>query len=227
MSTTSTFYPRRGVAVRGAVRPTTRSRMKIISAAFETSATDLHSCPTRPRPEFALIGRSNVGKSSLVNSITHRKELARTSNTPGKTQLINFFLINEAWRLVDLPGYGYAKVGEQQRLDFNAVVAEFLSDRETLRRVFVLIDSRLPPQPVDIEFIRWLEGVGRPFALVFTKMDKHSATQGRASIERFQERMRDWRTELPAMIMSSAETGAGRADLLRHIGEDLKNSASG
>jgi GTP-binding protein len=197
--------------------------MKIISAAFETSATQLRSCPARPLPEFALIGRSNVGKSSLINALTHRKELARTSNTPGKTQLINFFLINETWRLVDLPGYGYAKVGHQQRLDFNAAVAEFLSDREALRRVFVLIDSRLPPQPIDLEFIRWLEGVGRPYALVFTKMDKHSAAQGRASVERFKQSVREWRTELPAIVLTSAETGAGRAELLRQIADDLKN----
>jgi GTP-binding protein len=197
--------------------------MKIISAAFEASATQLRSCPARPLPEFALIGRSNVGKSSLINALTHRKELARTSNTPGKTQLINFFLINETWRLVDLPGYGYAKVGHQQRLDFNAAVAEFLSDREALRRVFVLIDSRLPPQPIDLEFIRWLEGVGRPYALVFTKMDKHSAAQGRASVERFKQSVREWRTELPAIVLTSAETGAGRAELLRQIADDLKN----
>jgi GTP-binding protein len=199
--------------------------MKILSAAFETSATGLRSCPTRPLPEFAFIGRSNVGKSSLINGLTHRKQLARTSNTPGKTQLINFFLINEAWRLVDLPGYGYAKVGQQQRLDFNAAVAEFLSDRDMLRCVFVLIDSRLPPQPVDIEFIRWLEGVGRPFTLVFTKADKHSAAQARASIERFKQCMQEWRTELPAIVLSSAETGAGRDELLRQISNHLNVGA--
>jgi GTP-binding protein len=208
-----------------AAPPTTRSHMKIISAAFETSASRLRSCPNRPLPEFALIGRSNVGKSSMINLLTHRKELARTSNTPGKTQLINFFVVNEAWRLVDLPGYGYAKVGHQQRLDFHAAVAEFLSGRENLRRVFVLIDSRLPPQPVDLEFIRWLEGVGRPFALVFTKMDKHSATQGRASIERFKQGMREWRADLPTLLQTSAETGAGRSELLAQIGEDLKHPA--
>lgn len=202
--------------------PTAPYRMKITSAAFETSATNLRSCPKLPRPEFALIGRSNVGKSSLINALTHRKELARTSNTPGKTQLLNFFLINETWRLVDLPGYGYAKVGQQQRADFNAAVADFISSRETLRRVFVLIDSRLEPQPIDLEFIRWLEGVGRPFSVVFTKMDKHSATQGRASVARFKATMQQWRTELPAMVMSSSETGAGRSELLSHIADDLK-----
>jgi GTP-binding protein len=200
--------------------------MKITSAAFETSATHVRSCPTRPLPEFALIGRSNVGKSSLINSLTHRKQLARTSNTPGKTQLINFFLINEAWRLVDLPGYGYAKVGHQQRLDFNAAVAEFIAERNALQRVFVLIDSRLPPQSVDIEFIRWLQGVGRPFALVFTKMDKQSAAQGRASVDRFKQSMREWQSELPTILMTSAETGAGRSELLGQIADDLKTNAS-
>jgi GTP-binding protein len=200
--------------------------MKITSAEFETSATHVRSCPIRSLPEFALIGRSNVGKSSLINSLTHRKQLARTSNTPGKTQLINFFLINDAWRLVDLPGYGYAKVGHQQRLEFNAAVAEFLAERNALQRVFVLIDSRLPPQPVDIEFIRWLEGVGRPFALVFTKMDKHSAAQGRASVDRFKQSMQGWQTELPTILMTSAETGAGRSELLGQIADDLKSNAS-
>jgi GTP-binding protein len=199
--------------------------MKIISAAFETSATQLSACPQRSLPEFALIGRSNVGKSSLINALTHRRELARTSNTPGKTQLLNFFVINDTWRLVDLPGYGYAKVGRQQRLDFNAAVAEFIADRDALRCVYVLIDSRLPPQPVDIEFIRWLEGVGRPFALVFTKMDKQSASQGRASIERFKQTMREWRTELPAIHMTSAETGAGRTELLGHVADYLARPA--
>jgi GTP-binding protein len=195
--------------------------MKIKSAALEISATDLRGCPTQPRPEFALIGRSNVGKSSLINLLVHRKELARTSNTPGKTQLINFFLVNDEWRLVDLPGYGYAKVGAKQRLDFQQVVAEYLREREYLRRVFVLIDSRLPPQAVDLEFIQWLEGTVRPFTLVFTKMDKQSATQGRASVERFKDAMRTWRTDLPEIILSSAETGAGRSEVLGIVSTDL------
>ncbi len=195
--------------------------MKIKSAALEISAPHLKACPTQPRPEFALIGRSNVGKSSLINLLVHRKELARTSNTPGKTQLINFFLVNDAWRLVDLPGYGYAKVGAKQRLDFQQVVAEYLREREYLRRVFVLIDSRLPPQEVDLEFLQWLEGTVRPFTLVFTKIDKQSATQGRANVERFKDAMRQWQTALPEVVLSSAETGAGRAEILGVIGSDL------
>lgn len=195
--------------------------MKITSAALEISAPHLGGCPSSPRPEFALIGRSNVGKSSLINLLVHRKELARTSNTPGKTQLINFFLVNDQWRVVDLPGYGYAKVGAKQRLDFETVVAEYLQQREHLRRIFVLIDSRLPPQAVDLEFLQWLEGTSRPFTLVFTKIDKQSATQARSSVERFKEAMRQWRTELPGIVLSSAETGAGRNELLGIIGSDL------
>ena len=195
--------------------------MKIKSAEFEVSATGLAGCPRRALPEFALIGRSNVGKSSLLNLLTHRKELARTSNTPGKTALINFFLVNEAWRLVDLPGYGYAKVAEKQRVAFNQAVAEFLADREFLRRVFVLIDSRLSPQAVDLEFIEWLEGMGRPFTLVFTKIDKQSAAQTRVSVDRFKETLRARRSELPPIILSSAETGTGRAEILAAVGAEL------
>lgn len=191
--------------------------MKIKSAVFETSATDVQAAPRRPLAEFALIGRSNVGKSSLVNLLTNRRDLARTSNTPGKTQLINFFVINDAWRLVDLPGYGYAKVERQQRLEFNQAVAKYLTQREALRRVFVLIDSRLPPQPIDLEFLRWLEGEQVPYSLVFTKVDKHSATQAQASVDRFMATVGTWRSEPPDIVLSSSETGAGRSEILAHI----------
>ncbi|PTY00151.1 ribosome biogenesis GTP-binding protein YihA/YsxC [Opitutus sp. ER46] len=196
--------------------------MKITSAAFELSAPSLDKCPTRPLPEFALIGRSNVGKSSLINSLTQRRELARTSNTPGKTQLLNFYVINNAWRLVDLPGYGYAKVSRDQRADFNQTVARYLSERKTLRLVFVLLDSRLPLQPVDREFIQWLEGVGTPFALVFTKMDKHSPTQGRVGVEKIKAAIGEWRSELPPVFLTSAETGAGRSELHAAIDAHLR-----
>lgn len=198
--------------------------MKIKSAEFEISAPGLHAAPRLALPEFALIGRSNVGKSSLINALTHRRDLARVSNTPGKTQLINFYRVNEAWRLVDLPGYGYAKVGRQQRLDFGQLVAEFLEQRDALRRILVLIDSRLPAQAVDLEFIQWLEGVGRPFTLVFTKIDKQSAAQTTASIERYKDTLRQSRSELPHLLLTSAETGAGRDELLAHIGRDLEKS---
>jgi GTP-binding protein len=203
--------------------------MKIKTATFEVSAPELRSCPRWALPEFAFIGRSNVGKSSLINLLTERRELAKVSATPGKTQLINFFVINEAWSLVDLPGYGYAEVGRQRRLEFNEAVAEFLSGRRNLRCVFVLIDSRLDPQPIDLEFLQWLEGCKVPFALVFTKTDKQSATQTRMKMAGFTSAMRAWRAELTSMLVSSAKTGAGRADVLAHIEKVLaaNNRAAG
>lgn len=195
--------------------------MKIKSAEFEVSAPDLRACPKWALPEFAFIGRSNVGKSSLINLLTERRELAKVSDAPGKTKLINFFLINGAWCLVDLPGYGYAEVGRQRRLEFNEAVAGFISGRRNLRCVFVLIDSRLPPQPIDIEFLRWLEGCSVPFALIFTKTDKQSASQGRANIDVFKQAVGEWRAELPDILASSSKTKAGRSDILDYIAATL------
>jgi GTP-binding protein len=195
--------------------------MKIKSADFEVSAPELRACPRWALPEFAFIGRSNVGKSSLINSLTERRNLARVSATPGKTQLLNFYVINGAWSLVDLPGYGYAQVGKQRRLEFSAAVAEFLAGRRNLRAVYVLIDSRLDPQPIDLEFLQWLETGPVPYALVFTKTDKQSATQTRTRVEQFGAALSAWRSELPAMLLSSAETGAGRTEILRHLGSLL------
>jgi GTP-binding protein len=195
--------------------------MKIKSAEFEVSAPDLRSCPKWALPEFAFIGRSNVGKSSLINMLTERRELAKVSDTPGKTKLINFFVINGAWSLVDLPGYGYAEVGRQRRLEFNEAVADFLSGRRNLRCVFVLIDSRLSPQPSDLEFLRWLDGCTVPFALIFTKTDKQSAAQGQANIDRFKQAIGELRTEVPDALVSSAKTRAGRSDILSYISSTL------
>ncbi len=191
--------------------------MKIKSAEFDVSAPDLRSCPKWALPEFAFIGRSNVGKSSLINSLTDRRELAKVSVTPGKTQLINFFVINGAWSLVDLPGYGYAKVGRQRRLEFNEAVAGFISGRRNLRCVFVLIDSRLEPQPIDIEFLRWIEGIKVPYALIYTKTDKQSSTQTESNIAAFKKVMSEWREELPDLLISSAKTGLGRTAVLNYI----------
>ena len=195
--------------------------MKIKSATFEISAPELRSCPRWAFPEFAFIGRSNVGKSSLINLLTERRDLAKVSATPGKTQLINFFVINEAWSLVDLPGYGYAEVGKQRRLEFNAAVADFISGRRNLRCVFVLIDSRLEPQAIDLEFLQWLEGCKVPFALVFTKTDKQSVSQTKAKIAGFTAAMRSWRADLPDVLVSSAKTGVGRSEVLAHIAKVL------
>lgn len=196
--------------------------MKIISAEFEVSAPDLRACPAWALPEFALIGRSNVGKSSLINLLTERRALAMVSDTPGKTKLINFFILNRAWCLVDLPGYGYAKVGKQRRAEFNVAVAEYLAKRRNLRCVFVLIDSRLPPQPIDLEFLQWLEERTVPYALVFTKTDKQSAAQGQVNIKAFTAALSAWRTTPPDVLVSSAKTKAGRMDILNYIEATLK-----
>ncbi len=195
--------------------------MKIKSAEFELSAPDLRACPKWALPEFAFIGRSNVGKSSLINLLTERRELAKVSVTPGKTQLINFFVINGAWSLVDLPGYGYAHVGRQRRLEFNEAVADFLSGRRNLRCVFVLIDSRLPPQEIDVEFLRWLQTANVPFALVFTKADKQSASQTKDAVAVFKQNMSAWSAELPDILVSSAKTGEGRTAVLAYIAATL------
>lgn len=201
--------------------------MKITSAEFETSAPDLRACPHRELPEFAFIGRSNVGKSSLVNLLTARRDLAKVSDVPGKTKLLNFFLINRAWRLVDLPGYGYAAVAKERRHDFNQAVADFLEKRNGLRGVFVLIDSRLPPQAIDLEFLRWLEGVGTPYALVFTKTDKQSQSQTAASVGRFLAAVGEWRSVPPKHLLSSAKSRAGRAEILAHIAAVLGGAPMG
>ncbi|MCF7688705.1 MAG: ribosome biogenesis GTP-binding protein YihA/YsxC [Cephaloticoccus sp.] len=191
--------------------------MKINSASFLTSATNLNSCPPTVFAEFAFIGRSNVGKSSLINMLTMKKGLAKVSETPGKTQLINFFSINGNWNLVDLPGYGYARVSKTQRADFNEAVADFLEKRETLRHTFALIDSRLPPQVIDVEFINWLIGAEIPFAIVFTKTDKQSASKTQANIAHFRQKVLAGITPGPATFISSAETKAGRKEILAHI----------
>ena len=196
--------------------------MKIKSAEFKKSAPDLSLCPNWNWPEFAFIGRSNVGKSSLINVLADRRDLAKVSATPGKTRLMNFFLIDGRWVLVDLPGYGYAKVGQQQRADFNEAVADFLSKRPNLRQVFVLIDSRLPPQAIDLDFVQWLETCEVPYALVFTKTDKQSASQTREKVEAFQRAIAAWRAESPPIFTTSSKSGSGRGDILAAIGSLLR-----
>jgi GTP-binding protein len=198
--------------------------MKIKTAEFERSAPDLASCPQSVRPDFAFIGRSNVGKSSLINSLTQKKDLAKVSDLPGKTKLINFFLINNTWHLVDLPGYGFAKVTKEQRADFNESVADYLENRENLLCVFVLIDSNLPPQKIDLEFLEWLGSTPTPFVLVFTKADKLSATRAQANIDAFKKSIAGWwGDELPGIIVSSSKTKDGRSEILDVIAETLKS----
>jgi GTP-binding protein len=172
-------------------------------------------------PEVAFIGRSNVGKSSLINLLVERRDLAKVSGTPGKTKLINFFTINGNWSLVDLPGYGYANVSQQQRFEFSQTVSEYLEKREHLRCVFVLIDSRLPPQAIDLNFVRWLEGCTVPFVLVFTKTDKESAGRVQANMTLFTRQLEENTIALPEMLTSSIKTKSGRMEILARIEQVL------
>lgn len=191
--------------------------MKIKSAKFKLSAPSVDACPVWGWREFAFVGRSNVGKSSLINLLTQQKGLAKVSAVPGKTQLINFFVINEAWSLVDLPGYGFAKVHQGKKNDFSVLIRDYLEQRENLSCVFVLIDSRLPPQRIDLDFVNWLAGCGVSFLPVFTKVDKLSASKAKANIDSFLEAAAE---VLPApldLLQTSAKTGGGRQDVLRVI----------
>jgi len=195
--------------------------MQIKSAVFNISARDLQAAPEWNRPEFAFIGRSNVGKSSMINMLTNKSGLAKVSATPGKTQLLNFFVINESWSLVDLPGYGYAKVAKSEKINFNESVGDYLELRENLKLVLVLIDSRLPPQPIDLSFIKWLDGCATPFALVFTKVDKQSPTKTQASIKRFLDSLSENQTATPPVITSSSKDRTGRISILKLIEQHL------
>ncbi len=193
--------------------------MIIRDARFLTSNTHVELCPPPDRPEYAFIGRSNVGKSSLINALTSRAGLAKTSASPGKTQLINHFLINEQWYLVDLPGYGYAKVSKTARAEWHKMINAYLQHRENLACVCVLIDSRLPPQASDLEFMEKLGEMGVPFVMVFTKIDKQSASQTRTLIAAYLAKMSEIWDELPRHFLTSASTKAGRDELLGFIDE--------
>jgi GTP-binding protein len=188
--------------------------VKITTAAFQGSSPDLASCPTSVLPEFALIGRSNVGKSSLINMLTRSEGLAKVSQIPGKTQLINFFSINNTWNLVDLPGYGYAKVGKKKRGGFSAFVSDYLQHRPNLLGTFVLIDSRLAPQNLDLEFLHWMVASGLAFILAFTKTDTLSRNATLKNVEAFLSRMREITEESPAYVLSSSKDGQGRSEIL-------------
>lgn len=196
--------------------------MKIHSARFERSAVGLESCPESALPEFAFIGRSNVGKSSLINLVTGSEGLARVSGSPGRTREINFFVINEAWSLVDLPGYGYAKISKTERAKFQEFISDYLMGRENLLCAFVLIDSRHPPQRVDLEFVEWLVAGEVPFTLVFTKTDKNKRSLLEKNITLFREAMREWSDGEPRAFLSSTKTGEGRREILSFIDEILQ-----
>ena len=195
--------------------------MIIHSTALLGSAPDLASCPTSNLPEFAFIGRSNVGKSSIVNMLTGVKGLAKVSDTPGKTRLINFFIVNKSWTLVDLPGYGYAKVGRKDRAKFSSFVADYLQNRPNLLGTFVLIDSRLTPQKIDLDFLDWMVDCGLPFILIFTKTDKLSRTAAQANIDAFLIRFQEISPDPPTVLASSSKHSHGRAEILELITSTL------
>ena len=191
--------------------------MKIQTSKFKTSAISFDRCLAPDFPEFAFIGRSNVGKSSLINLLTNKEGLARVSKTPGRTREINFFSINDSWNLVDLPGYGYAKVSKSQRDQFNEFVSDYLLNRETLTGIFVLIDSRHTPQKIDLEFLAWLIEARLPFALIFTKIDKSKPKLVRKNIGLFLERMKEFSEGDPIYFETSTTTRTGRKEVLKFI----------
>ena len=193
--------------------------MVIKSAEFVISNSRVEKCPTTGLPEYAFIGRSNVGKSSLINMLTARKGLAMTSQKPGKTQLINHFIINDAWYLVDLPGYGYARLGKDSRDSLRRMIEDYVLERKELVLLFVLLDCRHEPQKIDLEFIQWLGEEGVPFALVFTKADKLSKGRLAANVEAYKAKLREEWEELPPIFFTSSEERMGRDELLGYIEE--------
>ncbi len=195
--------------------------VNISSAIFDCSAPDLSSCPDESLPEFAFIGRSNVGKSSLLNMLAGEQGLARVSPRPGFTKLINLFTMNKTWRLVDLPGYGFAQGAQADTARFNQAVNNYLENRPNLCLVFALIESGLPPQQIDLEFVEWLVRRAVPFVLVFTKTDKVSPVTARANIQAFTDRVSAWFEKPPAVFACSAETGQGRRELRGAIDEQM------
>lgn len=191
--------------------------MQINDIQFIGSFKNWKQCPPSQYPEYAFIGRSNVGKSSLINLLTRRKDVARVSSNPGKTQSINYFLVDDAWYLVDLPGYGYAKVSKKERESWSAMIRDFLRYRESLVCTFVLIDSRLDAQEIDINFVNWLGKYGIPFVLIYTKIDKVKASQREAQLNNIRKAFLAHWEELPEQFECSSITGEGRDELLNFI----------
>ncbi len=188
--------------------------MQIKLAKFVISNTDYRKCPPPEMPEFAFIGRSNVGKSSLINTLVSRKNLAKTSGTPGKTQLINHFLINDEWYLVDLPGYGYAKTSKSNRASWEKMISTYLLNRENLISTFILIDARLEPQKVDKEFMTWMGENNLSFVIAFTKTDNNTKTKLAGNIKLWKEFLQIYWEELPLSILTSSKTKLGKEDIL-------------
>ncbi len=200
--------------------------MEIKNATFIISNTDVNKCPEGDRPEYAFIGRSNVGKSSLSNMLTPRKALAMTSQMPGKTVLINHFLINDEWFLVDLPGYGYAQRGAEGRERIRRIIEGYIMGRAQLTSLFVLIDCRHEPQKIDLEFMEWLGENGVPFAIIFTKIDKISKGRLNENVNRYKERLLETWEELPPIFYTSSEKKEGKEELLDYIEQVNKGLAS-
>lgn len=196
--------------------------MEIKKVQFLQSNQHYAKLPPPSRPEFAFVGRSNVGKSSLINMLCRHKKLAKTSSTPGKTQLINHFDVDGSWYLVDLPGYGYARVSKRARQTFERMIRDYITKRQSLISVFVLVDSRHEPQALDLEFMEYLGISGIPFVIVFTKIDKLSQSQRHQKLSAYQKKLQETWEETPPMFASSAESGEGREDLLEYIGENMQ-----
>ena len=191
--------------------------VKIKKAEFVKSSTRETDCSEADLPEYAFIGRSNVGKSSLINLLTDRKKLAKTSSTPGKTQLINHFIINDTWYLVDLPGYGWAKVSKTAKAEWKKMIDDYLRNRRNLANVFVLVDIRREPQKIDLEFINWLGEVGIPFCIVFTKADKLGKTQVQSGVATYNKTLKQTWDELPQLFITSSEDKIGKEEILEFI----------
>lgn len=191
--------------------------MEITSAEFVISNSRADMCPKSDLPEYAFIGRSNVGKSSLINMLTKNSKLAMTSSTPGKTLLINHFLINKQWHLVDLPGYGYAQRGKKMMEKIQKLIEYYVLDREEMTCLFVLVDSRLKPQKIDLEFMEWLGENGVPFGIIFTKADKQTINKTKQNVEFYLNTLREQWEELPPYFVSSSEKGTGRDEILDYI----------
>jgi len=191
--------------------------MEVKSAEFVISNTDYQKCPEGTKPEYAFIGRSNVGKSSLINMLCNKKNLAMTSSKPGKTLLINHFIINNEWYLVDLPGYGYASTGKKMRDELRKIIENYILLREQLTNLFVLIDCRHEPQQIDLEFIDWLGISGIPFSIIFTKLDKLTFAKGKENIETYRQKLYENWEELPPIFVTSSEKRDGREEVLNYI----------
>ena len=199
--------------------------MEIKNAEFTLSAPTVSMCPADTKPEYAFIGRSNVGKSSLINMLCNNKKLAKTSATPGKTLLINHFIINREWYPVDLPGYGYAQRSKTEIKKLDQMIRGYILQREQLVSVFVLVDIRLEPQKIDLDFINWLGDSSIPFTIVFTKADKLNASKIRASVALYEKALSETWEEMPMMFITSSEKKTGRDDILGYIEEINKDLA--